>query len=90
MSTRDTKIGALWLVFFAGLIVIGAMSRWNDVSGRANKVDSIRTLNAIIEMDIRAMRAQNDTNWMYIDSTTYYREAFLIARDSLWSCWRNR
>lgn len=58
--------------------------------GRADEsriqADSIEVLNSIIELDIRTIRAQNDTNWMYRDSTSYFRTKFLVKRESLWLC----
>lgn len=51
-------------------------------------IDSVRTLNTIIEMDIKTIRAQNDTNLTLIDSISYWRNRENNLRTSLFQCWR--
>ena len=77
-------IGAIIALFL--LIVYVAGKTFDVRYSGTTEMDSIRVLNSIIELDIRTIRAQNDTNWMYRDSTSYFRTKFLVKRESLWLC----
>lgn len=91
---KEDIIDNLWIIIATAalfLLVIFIANTTFDVRHDSTpQMDSIRKLNVVIEMDIKTIRAQNDTNWMYIDSTNYYRESFLLVRDSLWKCWGQR